>query len=204
MSQIALPFDWPADAEKSDFLVTNCNRAVSEHLEHWSRWPVRATVLVGPRKSGRSLLGRIFASNTAGHVIDDAETHSEADIFHAWNRAQEEGRPLLVTTLKPPAEWPVRLPDLKSRLGATPMIVLHQPDVELCEKLIAHLLHRRGVAVPQDVARFVAARMERSYVEVQRVVDALDQESLSAKRAITIPFARERLQASGLFDPTAE
>jgi hypothetical protein len=204
MSQIALPFDWPAEAEKSDFLVSDCNRSVADHLEHWSRWPVRASVLVGTRKSGRSLIGRIFARNTGGHVIDDAETHAETAIFHAWNEAQEGRHPLLIITLRPPAQWPVRLPDLKSRLGATPMVVLDFPDVALCETLISHLLRRRGVGIPPDVARFVAARMERSYVEIQRVVDALDADSLSAKRAITIPFAKARLAAAGLIDRAAE
>jgi hypothetical protein len=200
MSQSALPFDWPADAEKSDFLITACNAAAADHLEHWGRWPVRASVLIGPRKSGRSLLGRIFVANTGGTVIDDAETHAETQIFHAWNEAQNSGHPLLITTLKPPADWPVRLPDLKSRLGATPMITINDPDVALCEVLLLHLFGRRGMAIAPDVARFVAVRMERSYIAIQRIVDALDQASLSAKRAITIPFVREKLTALALID----
>jgi Bacterial dnaA protein len=204
MSQIALPFDWPADAERSDFLVTDCNRSVADHLEHWSRWPVRASVLVGSRKSGRSLLGRIFLSNTGGQLIDDAEGHTEASIFHAWNEAQESRKPLLITALRPPSEWPVRLPDLKSRLGATPMVILDFPDIALCEQLLVHLLNRRGVIVPMDVARFIASRMDRSYIEIQRIVDALDQASLSAKRAITIPFARDHLTRLGLIDRSHE
>ncbi len=200
MSQIALPFDWPADAEKSDFLITGCNREAAEHLEHWGRWPVRATVLVGPRKSGRSLLGRIFAANTGGSVIDDAEIQSEAAIFHAWNEAQNGGMPLLILTQRAPTEWPVRLPDLKSRLGATPLVAIYDPDILLCEQLIMHLLGRRGIAVPPDVARFIAARMERTYIEIQRVVDALDQAALSSKRAITKPFAKAKLSALALID----
>lgn len=200
MSQIALPFDWPADAEKSDFLITGCNRDAAEHLEHWGRWPVRATVLVGPRKSGRSLLGRIFTANTGGTVIDDAEMQAEASVFYAWNEAQNSGIPLLIIAQRAPLEWPVRLPDLKSRLSATPLVIIEQPDLMLCEQLMMHLLGRRGIAVAPDVARYIAARMERSYIEIQRIIDALDQASLSSKRAITIPFAKAKLKALSLID----
>ncbi|MEY4502293.1 MAG: hypothetical protein RIS52_2183 [Pseudomonadota bacterium] len=200
MSQIGLPFDWPAEADKSDFLISAANSAAAEHLEHWSRWPVKASVLIGPRKSGRSLLGRIFAHNTGGHVIDDAELHPEAEVFHAWNEAQESRKPLLIIALQPPIAWPVRLPDLKSRLGATPMVHIGDPDLDLCTQLIERLLGRRGIAISPDVARFIATRMERGYVDIQRIVDALDQESLSARRAITIPFARDQLSKLALID----
>jgi hypothetical protein len=198
MSQIGLPFDWPADAEKSDFLVSDCNRAVADHIEHWARWPVRASLLIGPRKSGRSLIGRVFASNTGGRVIDDAEACLESDIFHAWNHAQETRLPLLIIAETEPQEWPVRLADLRSRFSATPMVTIGPPDIELCSALLIHIMARRGIALLPDVANYVAVRMERDYVSIQRIVDALDQVSLSHKRAITIPFARDHLSARKL------
>ncbi len=198
MSQIALPFDWPADAEKSDFIVSTCNETAVQHLDRWGSWPVRASLLVGPRKSGRSLLGRIFSANTGATVVDDAEYGSEQDIFHAWNESQENRQPLLLISERAPPEWAIRLPDLRSRLVATPVVEILPPDLKLCESLLAHLLARRGLAVAPDVAGFVAARMERTYVEIQRIVDLLDHGSLADKRAITIPFARKKLRAAGL------
>ena len=48
-----------------------------------------ATLLTGPRKSGRSLLGRIFVRKTGGRLFDNAEEHDEEALFHAWNEAQE-------------------------------------------------------------------------------------------------------------------
>jgi hypothetical protein len=76
-------------------------------------------ILTGPRKSGRSLLARIFAAKTDGTMIDDAERVAESDIFHAWNRAQAEHRPLLIVAEE---IWSVKLPDLRSRLAATPVL----------------------------------------------------------------------------------
>ena len=88
MSQIALPLDWPVADSDEDFLVSGANRAAFDHFKRWSLWPVMATLLTGPRKSGRSVLGRIVARKTGGRLFDNAEAHEEEALFHAWNEAQ--------------------------------------------------------------------------------------------------------------------
>src|SRR3954466_4223663 len=128
VGQIALPLAWPvADAEE-DFLISDSNRAAFEHLKRWSVWPVRAALLTGPRKSGRSLLGRIFVRKTGGRLFDNAEQHDEEALFHAWNQAQETRRPPLMIAEEPPPVWQVTLPDLRSRLAATPQVAINPPD----------------------------------------------------------------------------
>jgi hypothetical protein len=103
--QIALPLDWPAGADERDYIVSEANKPLIRHLEHWSLWPVMATILTGPRKSGRSLLGRIFVGKSGGEMIDDADRADEEAIFHAWNRAQERRRPLILAADMPPPIW---------------------------------------------------------------------------------------------------
>src|SRR5687768_108452 len=122
MNQIALPFDWPVADREEDFLLSESNRFAFEHLRRWSLWPVMATLLTGPRKSGRSLLGRIFVRKTGGRLFDNAESHDEESLFHAWNEAQASRRPLLIVADAAPPRWEVRLPDLRSRLAATPHV----------------------------------------------------------------------------------
>lgn len=193
MSQIGLPFDWPEDEDRHDFIVTAANAQAIDHLDRWGSWPVRATILTGPRKSGRSLLGRIFRARLGGEVIDDAETHDEAAIFHAWNAAQAD-KPLLIIADVPPPDWRVRLPDLKSRLAATPQVAINPPDDMLCGLLLTHLLARRGLVLSTEVMNYITARVERSYVMLLRIVDALDSAALSQRRAMTIPFVRDVLR----------
>ncbi|MEI9851773.1 MAG: hypothetical protein WDN24_14120 [Sphingomonas sp.] len=65
-------------------------------------------------------------------MIDDAERVPEADIFHAWNRAQAEHRPLLIVADAAPPDWTVRLADLRSRLAATPVLTLGPPTMRSC------------------------------------------------------------------------
>ena len=194
MSQIALPFDWPAPEQSDAFIVTDANRAAVEGIDRSSNWPVRAAILTGPRKSGRSLLGRIFAAKTGGTLIDDGETHREAELFHRWNLAQEERRPLVIVAMSPPPLWKIGLSDLASRFSATPIFTIGEPDEVLMALLLEKLLGQRGLQVTPEVISYITARIERSYLAVMRVVDALDTAALSQHRGVTVKFARLVLQ----------
>lgn len=202
MSQIALPFDWPAPEDAESFIVTAANRSAVDGVDRPGSWPVRAAILTGPRKSGRSLLGRIFAAKTGGTLIDDAETHREADLFHRWNLAQEERKPLLLIALSPPPVWKVRLPDLASRLSATPVFTIGEPDDMLVNMLLEKQFARRGLQITPETIAYIASRMERGYVALMRVVDAIDTVALSQHRAVTIKLARSVLTEQYLIDST--
>lgn len=198
MDQIALPLNWPVADGDDDFLVSDANRTAFEHLKRWSVWPVSATLLTGPRKSGRSLLGRIFVRKCAGRLLDEADKRDEEEIFHAWNEAQGRRRPLLLIADRPPPEWEIGLPDLRSRIAATPQVEVREPDDDLIGGLLIKLLGDRGIAAPLDVAEFIVPRIERSYVAVQKAVDTLDRALLSHHRRMTVPMARNALAAAGM------
>ncbi|HZG08481.1 MAG TPA: DnaA/Hda family protein [Allosphingosinicella sp.] len=198
MAQIALPLNWPVADGDEDFLFADANTAAFEHLRRWTTWPVMATLLTGPRKSGRSLLGRIFVRKTGGRLFDDAERHEEEALFHAWNEAQEKRRPLLIIADAVPPAWAVALPDLRSRLAATPRIEIGAPDDRLIAGLIVKLLGDRGIHAPPEVADYLVPRIERSYLAVQMVVDALDQALLSHHRRMTVPMAKRALAEAGI------
>ncbi len=198
MAQIALPLAWPVADADEDFLISESNRAAFEHLKRWSVWPVRAALLTGPRKSGRSLLGRIFVRKTGGRLFDNAEQHDEEALFHAWNQAQETRKPLLMIADAPPPAWQVALPDLRSRLAATPQIAIAPPDDRLIGDLIVKLLGDRGIALPPELPAFLVPRIERSYVAVQQVVEALDRAALSHHRRMTVAMAKRALGESGM------
>ena len=198
MSQIALPLNWPVADGDEDFLISEANRAAFEHLKRWSVWPVMASLLTGPRKSGRSLLGRIFVRKTGGRLFDNGEEHEEEAIFHAWNEAQELRRPLLIIADAAPPLWQVALPDLRSRLAATPHIEIGDPDDSLIGNLIVKLLGDRGIAAPAELPDYLVPRIERSYVAVQQVVETLDKALLSHHRRISVAMVRGVLTEAGM------
>jgi chromosomal replication initiation ATPase DnaA len=198
VSQIALPLDWLVADSDEDFLVSSANSAAFEHFKRWSLWPVMATVLTGPRKSGRSLLGRIVVRKIGGRLFDDAEEHDEEALFHAWNEAQEKRRPLLIVADVPPPQWRIELPDLRSRMAATPHLELGEPDDALLGDLIVKLLGDRGIATPPELPQYLVPRIERSYVAVQQVVETLDRAMLSHHRRMTVAMARNALMEAGM------
>ncbi|KQX20213.1 MULTISPECIES: HdaA/DnaA family protein [unclassified Sphingomonas] len=202
IDQIALPFVWPADEDERDFIVSDANSTAVRHLEHWALWPVMATVLTGPRKSGRSLLGRIFAAKTGGRFVDNADDQDEEKLFHAWNAAQADHKPLLLAADLPSAKWRIKLPDLRSRLLASPHVAIEEPDFPLMMGLVEKLLQARGLAARPEVVRYVVPRIERSYIGVGRIVDALDEAALARRRPITMAVAREALAAIGVTEDT--
>lgn len=200
--QIALPLDWSAGGSNDGPLIVGTSNAEAiRYLRHVSTWPVRTAVLTGPRGSGRSLIGRLFARETGGRVIDGHASVSEEEIFHAWNAAQASGMPLLIIADAPPGEWNIQLPDLRSRLAAVPVLAIGEPDDCLARDLIEALFAQRGIALVPGVATYIVPRMERSYAMVHRVVAALDAASLERGRAIGVRLTRETLLSQGLIDP---
>lgn len=199
-AQIALPLAWPVDPGEDEFLLTPSNAEAAALLERWETWPVRTALLVGPPRSGRSLLARIFAARSGGAIIDGAESRPEAELFHAWNRAQATASPLLLVADAAPPAWAVSLADLRSRLAASPVATIGPPDDPLMRALLERLFLRRGLDAREELVDWLLGRVERSHFAVTRVVQALEAAALSTQRRLSIPFARAVLAEARLIE----
>ena len=198
--QIALPLDWPQAQDDSRFILGEANRAAVEHFRGWSLWPVKASILTGPPRSGRSLLARAFVDRVHGRLFDRAERHNEAELFHAWNAAQDDGRPLVMIVDEVPPAWEVALPDLRTRLAITPIARIGQPDDELFRAVIRLLFADRGLHIPEEALRFISERVERSYWMAERVVEAIDRFAIAERARLTLPTIRRALADGGIID----
>ena len=197
--QIALPLDWPQVGEEQRFILSEANRAAFEHFRNWSLWPVKATILTGPRRSGRSLLARNFIARVGGRLFDQADTHDEEELFHAWNQAQETGRAMVMIT-NGEAPWPVNLPDLRTRLAVTPLTRIAEPDDALFAALIDLLFADRGLHIPAEAVKFITERVHRDYMTAERVVEAIDRHAFAERARLTLPTIRRALGLAGLVD----
>jgi hypothetical protein len=197
MSQMSLPLDWTRGGDEA-LLLGEANAGAVAALERWRQWPSHCCLLAGPPRSGRSTLAALFARHSGGAVIDDADRAGEADVFHAWNRAQADGRALLLVVAAPPPGWAISLPDLASRIAAADRAVIEPPDLVLGAALIERGLARAGARWSADVPAFVAHRIERSYEAVGAAAAHLAAATVGSGRRITTAFAKEVLHRAGL------
>lgn len=198
--QIALPLDWPQSQGESRLIVSDANRDAFEHFRTWSLWPVKATILTGPRRSGRSLLARGFVERVGGRLIDQADCADEEELFHAWNAAQESGHPLVMIVDSAPPEWEIRLPDLRTRIAVTPVTRIGEPDDRLFQALIQLHFADRGLHIPAEALRFMSERLHRDYWTVERAVEAVDRFAIAERARVSLPTIRRALIDAGMID----
>jgi chromosomal replication initiation ATPase DnaA len=191
--QIALPLDWPQSGADARFIVTDANREAFDHFRQWSMWPVKATILAGPRRSGRTLLAHSFVERVGGRLFDEADRHDEEELFHAWNQAQDSGRPLIMVADEAPPAWAPILPDLKTRLAVTPVTRIGRPDDALFAALIQLFFADRGLHVPADALRFMGERLHRDYWTAERAVEAVDRFAIAERARLSLPTVRRAL-----------
>lgn len=200
MRQIALPLGVEAGNGPSRIVVGSANAAVLDAFAKAADWPFRTAILSGPPRSGKSLLARWFAESGAGEAIDDADKADEHTLFHAWNRAQESGVPLLLATGE--GEWKVALPDLASRLGAALHLEIGAPDDAMIAELIDVHAGMRRLALDPSAAAYLVPRCQRSHMGVEQLVSAIDRLSLERKQPPTLAIWREALdEISGESQP---
>ncbi len=193
LRQIALPLA-PLRSAAGRIVVGNANEAAIAALGAAQDWPFRTAVLVGPPRSGKSLLARWFAQQGASEVVDDADRMDETALFHRWNRAQEEQRPLLLTATAGEGGWQIALPDLRSRLGAALWLEIGVPDDAMMQDLIAAHCEARGLPMGEDGWRYLASRAERSHIGAERLVAVIDRLSLERKAPPGQAIWREALE----------
>jgi chromosomal replication initiation ATPase DnaA len=195
VTQIVLPLA-PTSSGPARIVLGPANAAVAEALAHPEGWPFRTAVLTGPPRSGKSLFARWFAANAdhhGGEAVDDAHTLDETALFHRWNRAQEQGRPLFIVAGEPP--WDIALPDLRSRLGAALQLEIGLPDDATAAELLDVLAGQRGLVLGVEAADYLVPRAGRSWAELEKLVAAIDRLSLERKVPATQSIWRAALEA---------
>lgn len=206
---------------REDFFVTGSNAEAVAWIDRWPGWPVPALVIYGPPASGKSHLLSVWLEKTKGQAailpalslenlaasdcravaVDNADdaagnTQAEQALFHIYNLIREKGGHLLLLAEKPVAQWGIALPDLASRLKASASAALHQPDDALLSAVMVKLFSDRQLRVGNDVVCYLLSRLDRSLDSVRRAVEDLDRAALAQKKPVTVPLARQVLEAS--------
>ncbi len=192
MQQIALPLDKLRSGGSDSVIITASNADAFAALGNHAAWPGHCAILIGPPRSGKSLMARYFAGQ-GGEVIDDADKLGDEALFHRWNAALGAGQSILMLSTKAPAEWDVKLADLRSRLGASQLLEIAAPDDELIGQLLLKHLHDRGTSIGPEALSYVVKRIERSHTALEDFARQANAVALAEGSAITLPLVRALL-----------
>ncbi|XOZ34719.1 DnaA regulatory inactivator Hda [Halomonadaceae bacterium KBTZ08] len=114
-------------------------------------------------------------------------------LLHLFNRVQDAGGRILIASKQPPAALSWILPDLASRLKALPVWQLALPDDDQRAAMLRARAENRGLAMPEEVTRYILRRAPRDPGELLGLLDRLDEASLQQQRRLTVPFVRQVL-----------
>lgn len=212
-----LIFDLPVrtSLERGDFFISDANALAVARLEDVSTWTSGKMALVGPEGAGKSHLGHVWADAEGGRLVELATLEAagvveiaaplavevpesptaeeEQVLFHLHNHMAASGLPLLLIARLPPSRWPLKLPDLKSRMEATEIVQIDPPDDALLAAVLVKLFADRQLRVAPSLISWLTKRMDRSFAEAQRLVAGIDAAALAEGRAVTRKLAQRIL-----------
>lgn len=217
--QLALDLGVRAAQGREDFLVAPINAEAVAWIDRWPDWPAPALAVVGPAGCGKTHLAQVWRARSGARVLTSDEVgqwdpdgfpatapaciveHAdrvadETALFHLYNFIAERSGALLLTARTAPARWHIGLADLASRLRAAPVAAISPPDDAVIEAVLVKLFADRQLRVGPEVVAFLVARIERSFAAASKIVAALDEAAMQARRAVTVPLAGEVLARS--------
>lgn len=207
--QLALPFTYTPRFRVEDFVAAPSNAAARVWLGRTADWPGHRLALHGEAGCGKTHLLQLWAERQGAlrlqgqdlrHLpelggspaiaLDDADAApDERALLHLINLAGEMRRPLLLAARLPPARWPVRLPDLESRLRAMTAVAVGSPEDPLLRALLARLLSDRQLVLSETLQDRLLAHLPRDPAALREAAAWLDGQAMAAGRPVTRAMA---------------
>lgn len=118
------------------------------------------------------------------------KSSAQETLFHCINRCRDSGTRLIFSSKVSIDEMCFSLADLVTRLSWGPVFQLHTLSDEELPNALALQLKLRGLDVSLDVIEYIVRRYPRNMQVLSKLVERLDQASLTEQRRITIPLVR--------------
>ncbi|MBX3695887.1 MAG: chromosomal replication initiator protein DnaA [Steroidobacteraceae bacterium] len=132
-------------------------------------------------------------------LIDDIQffagkDRSQEEFFHTFNALLEGQQQVIVTCDRYPKEVDGLEERLKSRFGWGLTVAIEPPELETCVAILMSKGRAAGVALPEEVAFFIAKRIRSNVRELEGALRRVIANSRFTGRPITLEFAKEALK----------
>ncbi|MGH8253577.1 MAG: chromosomal replication initiator protein DnaA [Steroidobacteraceae bacterium] len=132
-------------------------------------------------------------------LIDDIQffagkDRSQEEFFHTFNALIEGQNQVILTCDRYPKEVDGLEERLKSRFGWGLTVAIEPPDLETCVAILLGKAQLVGVALPEEVAFFIAKCIRSNVRELEGALRRVIANARFLGRPITLEFAREALK----------
>jgi chromosomal replication initiator protein len=132
-------------------------------------------------------------------LIDDIQffagkERSQEEFFHTFNELLEGQHQVILTCDRYPKEVDGLEERLKSRFGWGLTVAIEPPELETCVAILMSKAQAASVALPEEVAFFIAKRIRSNVRELEGALRRVIANSRFTGHAITLEFAKEALR----------
>lgn len=132
-------------------------------------------------------------------LIDDIQffagkERSQEEFFHTFNALLEDQQQVILTCDRYPKEVDGLEERLKSRFGWGLTVAVEPPELETCAAILIAKAESAGVALPEEVAFFMAKRIRSNVRELEGALKRVIANSRFMGQPITVDFVREALK----------
>lgn len=132
-------------------------------------------------------------------LIDDIQFfagkgRSQEEFFHTFDELVDGKHQVILTCDRYPKEVEGLDERLKSRFGGGLTVAIEPPELETCVSILITKAQHAGVALPEEVAFFIAKRIRSNVRELEGALRRVIANSRFTGQPITLEFTKEALK----------
>ncbi|MDR0485020.1 MAG: hypothetical protein LBH40_07065 [Alphaproteobacteria bacterium] len=211
-SQLFFSFDNHVALSKSDIVVGEFNKTLVDFLFLNTNWLSNILYIYGDIGVGKTFISRIFIKENQGAVISLEDIDSlekiekitakfkvilledihnkkdsdEVNLFNLYNTVNTLGLKLILTSRKNIDDLNIKLPDLHSRLMATMIFKINNPDDVSLKTIFFKMLSDKQLNVSMEVIDYFFKRINRDCFTLQKLVAKIEDFTMQQKKTLNL------------------
>ena len=216
MSQLVLKFPFKIKYYEEDFYVSSNNFSAYKLIESWPNWPGKWLNVYGASGSGKTHLSNILLKKIKklkiikAKDVDDKIIHelnllecliidnyenniNEKLLYSIFNFSKQFENYILINSVQPIKEFPLKLEDLNSRVKSLIYIGIDLPTDDLLEVIISKFFSEKQIKIEPKISNYIINNVDRSYEKMFKFIKDIDHLSLSTGKSININLIKKVL-----------